>query len=52
MNQVPVRVDGRFRLGDILGSGSYAVVYRARNIINDSDKLPSNLSLSSIIHLP
>ncbi|KAG1862627.1 kinase-like protein, partial [Suillus subluteus] len=26
-------VDGRFRLGDVLGSGSYAVVYHARNII-------------------
>ncbi|KAG1790851.1 kinase-like domain-containing protein [Suillus plorans] len=35
MNKVPVRVDGRFRLGDVLGSGSYAVVYRAQNIIND-----------------
>ncbi|KAG1842469.1 casein kinase I isoform delta [Suillus tomentosus] len=31
----PIRVDGRFRLGDVLGSGSYAVVYHARNIIND-----------------
>ncbi|KAG2737108.1 kinase-like protein, partial [Suillus brevipes Sb2] len=37
MNTVPVRVDGRFRLGEILGSGSYAVVYQARNIINDGD---------------
>ncbi|KAG1888802.1 kinase-like domain-containing protein [Suillus subluteus] len=35
MNKVPVRVDGRFRLGDVLGSGLYAVVYSARNIIND-----------------
>ncbi|KAG2102491.1 kinase-like domain-containing protein [Suillus discolor] len=35
MNKVPVRVDGRFRLGDVLGSGSYAVVYLARNIITD-----------------
>ncbi|KAG1817001.1 casein kinase I isoform delta [Suillus variegatus] len=35
MDKVPVRVDGRFRLGDILGSGSYAVVYRARNIIKN-----------------
>ncbi|KAG2114335.1 kinase-like domain-containing protein [Suillus discolor] len=35
MNKVPVRVDGRFRLGDVLGSGSYAVVYSARKIIND-----------------
>ncbi|KAG1789471.1 kinase-like domain-containing protein [Suillus variegatus] len=35
MNKVPVRVDGRFRLGDVLGSGSYAVVYSAQNIITD-----------------
>ncbi|KAG2748623.1 casein kinase I isoform delta [Suillus brevipes Sb2] len=35
MNKVPIRIDGRFRLGDVLGSGSYAVVYRARNIIKD-----------------
>ncbi|KAG1868432.1 putative casein kinase 1, delta [Suillus subluteus] len=35
MDKVPVRVDGRFRLGDVLGSGSYAVVYRAWNIIKD-----------------
>ncbi|KAG1889863.1 kinase-like domain-containing protein [Suillus subluteus] len=35
MNKVPVRVDGRFRLGDVLGSGSYAIVYSAWNIIND-----------------
>ncbi|KAG1723197.1 casein kinase I isoform delta [Suillus occidentalis] len=34
-HKVPIRVDGRFRLGDVLGSGSYAVVYHARNIIND-----------------
>ncbi|KAG2113214.1 kinase-like domain-containing protein [Suillus discolor] len=37
MSNVPIRVDGRFRLGDILGSGSYGVVYRARNIINDDE---------------
>ncbi|KAG2109901.1 CK1/CK1/CK1-D protein kinase [Suillus discolor] len=36
MDKVPTRVDGRFRLGDMLGSGSYAVVYRARNIIKDN----------------
>ncbi|KAG1896514.1 kinase-like protein [Suillus fuscotomentosus] len=36
MDKVPTRVDGRFRLGDVLGSGSYAVVYRARNIIKDN----------------
>ncbi|KAG1854923.1 kinase-like domain-containing protein [Suillus subluteus] len=35
MDKVPIRVDGRFRLGDVLGSGSYAVVYRARNIIKN-----------------
>ncbi|KAJ8580116.1 kinase-like protein [Rhizopogon salebrosus TDB-379] len=32
-----IRVDGRFRLEDKLGSGSYAVVYRAHNIINDQE---------------
>ncbi|KAG2739147.1 kinase-like protein [Suillus brevipes Sb2] len=35
MDKVPVRVDGRFRLGDILGSSSYAVVYRTQNIIKN-----------------
>ncbi|KAG1727192.1 kinase-like domain-containing protein [Suillus paluster] len=35
MSKVPVQVDGRFRLGDVLGSGSYAVMYCARNIINN-----------------
>ncbi|KAG2750893.1 kinase-like protein [Suillus brevipes Sb2] len=35
MNKVPIRIDGRFRLGDVLGSGSYTVVYRAQNIIKD-----------------
>ncbi|KAG2064093.1 kinase-like protein [Suillus decipiens] len=30
-----LRFDGRFRLGDVLGSGSYAVMYQARNIIKD-----------------
>ncbi|KAG1838470.1 hypothetical protein F4604DRAFT_1941382 [Suillus subluteus] len=34
-HKVPIRVDGRFRLGDVVGSGSYAVVYHARNIIKD-----------------
>ncbi|KAG1789486.1 kinase-like domain-containing protein, partial [Suillus plorans] len=28
-------VDGRFRLGDVVGSGSYGVVYHAKNIIKD-----------------
>ncbi|KAG0704168.1 casein kinase 1 [Suillus ampliporus] len=37
MCEVPSRVDGRFRLGEPLGSGTYGVVYRARNIINDTD---------------
>ncbi|KAG1869081.1 kinase-like domain-containing protein [Suillus tomentosus] len=36
MDKVPIRVDGRFRLGDMLGSGSYAVVYRAWNIIKNN----------------
>ncbi|KAG1779094.1 putative HRR25 protein [Suillus placidus] len=36
MDKVPIRVDGRFRLGDVLGSGSYAVMYRARNIIKNN----------------
>ncbi|KAG0698345.1 casein kinase I isoform delta [Suillus ampliporus] len=35
MNKVPTRVDGRFRLGNVLGSGSYAVVYHTRNFIKD-----------------
>ncbi|KAG0701792.1 kinase-like domain-containing protein [Suillus ampliporus] len=34
-HKVPIRVDGRFRLGDVVGSGSYAVVYHTRNIIKD-----------------
>ncbi|KAG1844790.1 kinase-like domain-containing protein [Suillus subluteus] len=34
-HKVLIRVDGRFRLGDVVGSGSYAVVYHARNIIKD-----------------
>ncbi|KAG2034499.1 kinase-like domain-containing protein, partial [Suillus americanus] len=35
MDKVPIPVDGRFRLGDILGSGSYAVVYHTQNIIKN-----------------
>ena len=27
MDKVPVRVDGRFRLGDVLGSGSYGMLF-------------------------
>ncbi|KAG2084076.1 kinase-like domain-containing protein [Suillus discolor] len=34
-HKVPIQVDGRFRLGHVVGSGSYAVVYHARNIIKD-----------------
>jgi hypothetical protein len=26
MDKVPIRVDGRFRLGDVLGAGSYGVL--------------------------
>ncbi|KAG2129032.1 casein kinase [Suillus bovinus] len=37
MNKVPIRVDGRFRLGDLLGPGLYSAVYHARNIINDDN---------------
>ncbi|KAG1853033.1 kinase-like domain-containing protein [Suillus subluteus] len=33
--KLPIRVDGRFRLGEVLGSGSYTVVYHAMNIINN-----------------
>ncbi|KAG2126860.1 kinase-like domain-containing protein [Suillus bovinus] len=36
MDKVPTRVDGRFRVGDVLGFGSYAVVYRTWNIIKDN----------------
>ncbi|KAG1798504.1 protein kinase [Suillus plorans] len=53
MDKVPVRVDGRFRLGDVLGSGSYAVVYRARNIIKDDAvavKLEPISNSSSVQH--
>ncbi|KAG1845451.1 kinase-like domain-containing protein [Suillus subluteus] len=49
MNKVPVQVDGRFRLGDVLGSGSYAVVYSAWNIIND-DRVA--LKLETIVDHP
>ncbi|KAG1855267.1 kinase-like domain-containing protein [Suillus subluteus] len=49
MNKVPVRVDGRFRLGNVLGSGSYAVVYSAWNIINDDHVA---LKLETIVNHP
>ncbi|KAG2063338.1 hypothetical protein BDR04DRAFT_1192708, partial [Suillus decipiens] len=29
------KFDSRFRLGDVLGSGLYAVVYHTHNIIKD-----------------
>ncbi|KAG1721215.1 kinase-like domain-containing protein [Suillus occidentalis] len=35
MDKVPIQVDRRFRLGDILGSSSYAVMYHTRNIIKN-----------------
>ncbi|KAG0695942.1 casein kinase I isoform delta [Suillus ampliporus] len=34
-HKVLIRVDGRFRLGDVVGSGSYTVVYHTWNIIKD-----------------
>ncbi|KAG1820790.1 casein kinase I isoform delta, partial [Suillus variegatus] len=40
-------VDGRFRLGDIFGSGSYAVVYRTQNIIKD---VAVAIKLEPIVH--
>ncbi|KAG1812255.1 casein kinase I isoform delta [Suillus subaureus] len=49
MNKVPVRVDGRFRLGDVIGSGSYAIVYSAWNIINDDHVA---LKLETIVNHP
>ncbi|KAG0692914.1 kinase-like domain-containing protein [Suillus ampliporus] len=36
MNKLPIQLDGRFRLGDVLGSGSYAVVYHAWNIMKNN----------------
>ncbi|KAG2034354.1 kinase-like domain-containing protein [Suillus americanus] len=56
MNKVPTRVDGRFRLGDVLGSGSCAVVYHAQNFIKDDSvaiKLEPIINrLSSVFSLP
>ncbi|KAG1850252.1 casein kinase I isoform alpha-like protein [Suillus tomentosus] len=37
MKNVTIQVNGRFRLGDMLGSGSYGVVYHAWNIIDDDE---------------
>ncbi|KAG0696149.1 casein kinase I isoform delta [Suillus ampliporus] len=36
MNKLPIQLDDRFRLGDVLGSGSYAVVYHVWNIMKDN----------------
>ncbi|KIJ18793.1 hypothetical protein PAXINDRAFT_71064, partial [Paxillus involutus ATCC 200175] len=33
-SDVPIRVDGRYRIQGCLGSGSYATVYKAVNVIN------------------
>ncbi|KIK78349.1 hypothetical protein PAXRUDRAFT_36654 [Paxillus rubicundulus Ve08.2h10] len=33
-SNVPIRVDGRYRIQECLGSGSYATVYKAVNVIN------------------
>ncbi|KAG2045643.1 kinase-like protein [Suillus hirtellus] len=35
LNKAPSQIDGRFRQENILGSGSYAVVYHAQNFLND-----------------
>ncbi|KAG1893703.1 kinase-like protein [Suillus fuscotomentosus] len=54
MHKVPTRIDGQFRLEDILGSGSYAVVYRAKNFLDDDTvaiKLePVTVNSSSLEH--
>ncbi|KAG1865053.1 putative camp-dependent protein kinase catalytic subunit [Suillus subalutaceus] len=54
MNKVLTRVDGRFRLGDVLGSGSYTVVYHAQNFIKDDSvaiKLKPIINCSSSAEL-
>ncbi|KAG1744583.1 CSNK1A1 protein [Suillus paluster] len=38
MSKVPVRVDGRFRLGDVLGSGSYIAI-KLEPIVNNLSSL-------------
>ncbi|KAG1853784.1 casein kinase I isoform delta [Suillus tomentosus] len=35
MSKAPLSIDGRFRLENILGSGSYAVVYHTQNFLNN-----------------
>ncbi|KAG1726625.1 casein kinase 1 epsilon [Suillus paluster] len=56
MNKVPTCVDGRFRLGDVLGLGTYAVVYHAQNFLKDDSvaiKLEPtiNHSLCNVVNL-
>ncbi|KAG1846478.1 kinase-like domain-containing protein [Suillus tomentosus] len=43
MNKVPVGVDGRFRLGDVLGSGSYEREYRILKQLEGGIGIPCTL---------